>query len=146
MIYDYSGQNPALYTKTDSLVSGPAVYEVRKNDNTKPTLYYIDANGSPDTTIDINSEAGCNVRGLEPGEYYLEEVVVPGGYNKLAAREKVTVTTGQTATVEVIVVNEAGAQLPSTGGIGTTIFYIAGAVLVLGAGAIVIARRKAEQD
>ena len=110
------------------------------------TGYYIDANGSPDTTIDINSEAGCNVRGLEPGEYYLEEVVVPGGYNKLAAREKVTVTTGQTATVEVIVVNEAGAQLPSTGGIGTTIFYIAGAVLVLGAGAIVIARRKAEQD
>ena len=33
----------------------------------------------------------------------------------------------------------------STGGIGTTIFYVAGIVLVLGAAAIVIARRKAEQ-
>ena len=36
--------------------------------------------------------------------------------------------------------------LPSTGGIGTTIFYIAGIVLVLGAAAIIIARRKAEQQ
>ena len=34
----------------------------------------------------------------------------------------------------------------STGGIGTTIFYVAGIVLVLGAAAIVIARRKAEQE
>ena len=44
------------------------------------------------------------------------------------------------------IVNLQGAELPSTGGIGTTIFYIAGAVLVLGAAAIVIARRKAEQQ
>jgi fimbrial isopeptide formation D2 family protein/LPXTG-motif cell wall-anchored protein len=48
-------------------------------------------------------------------------------------------------TAAVTVVNKAGAELPSTGGIGTTIFYIAGLVLVLGAAAIVIARRKAEQ-
>ena len=41
--------------------------------------------------------------------------------------------------------NTPGNELPSTGGIGTTIFYIAGLVLVLGAAAIVIARRKAEQ-
>jgi len=45
----------------------------------------------------------------------------------------------------IVVVNQAGAQLPSTGGIGTTIFYVVGLVLVLGAAAIVIARRKAEQ-
>jgi fimbrial isopeptide formation D2 family protein/LPXTG-motif cell wall-anchored protein len=47
------------------------------------------------------------------------------------------------ATAQVI--NNSGTELPSTGGIGTTIFYIAGLVLVLGAAAIVIARRKAEQ-
>jgi len=41
--------------------------------------------------------------------------------------------------------NNAGAELPSTGGIGTTIFYVAGIVLVLGAAAVIIARRKAEQ-
>ena len=44
------------------------------------------------------------------------------------------------------VVNQAGSELPSTGGIGTTIFYVAGIVLVLGAAAIIIARRKAEQE
>jgi LPXTG-motif cell wall-anchored protein len=47
--------------------------------------------------------------------------------------------------VAVEVVNNKGAELPSTGGIGTTIFYVAGIVLVLGAAAIIIARRKAEQ-
>jgi len=41
--------------------------------------------------------------------------------------------------------NTKGVELPSTGGIGTTIFYVVGLVLVLGAAAIVIARRKAEQ-
>jgi len=43
-------------------------------------------------------------------------------------------------------VNTKGVELPSTGGIGTTIFYIAGIVMVLGAAAIVVARRKAEQE
>jgi LPXTG-motif cell wall-anchored protein len=42
--------------------------------------------------------------------------------------------------------NKQGTPLPSTGGIGTTIFYVAGIVLVLGAAAIIIARRKAEQN
>ncbi len=42
--------------------------------------------------------------------------------------------------------NTRGYELPSTGGIGTTIFYVAGIVLVLGAAAIIIARRKAEQE
>jgi fimbrial isopeptide formation D2 family protein/LPXTG-motif cell wall-anchored protein len=42
--------------------------------------------------------------------------------------------------------NKKGAELPSTGGIGTTIFYISGIVLVLGAAAILVARRKAEQE
>jgi len=44
------------------------------------------------------------------------------------------------------IVNNKGTELPTTGGIGTTIFYIAGIVMVLGAAAIVIARRKAEQE
>ena len=46
----------------------------------------------------------------------------------------------------VEVKNTKGTELPSTGGIGTTIFYIAGIVMVLGAAAVIIARRKAEQN
>ena len=58
------------------------------------------------------------------------------------------VTTGeapnQTATgeFEVTIENNKGAQLPSTGGVGTTIFYVVGAILVIGAGVVLITRRR----
>ncbi len=57
-----------------------------------------------------------------------------------------TIFTATNLEQEATVVNNAGSELPSTGGIGTTIFYVAGIVLVLGAAAIIIARRKAEQN
>ena len=38
--------------------------------------------------------------------------------------------------------NNSGAELPSTGGIGTTIFYVIGAILVLGAGILLVTRRR----
>lgn len=41
-----------------------------------------------------------------------------------------------------VVVNKAGAELPSTGGIGTTIFYVVGALLVIGAGVLLVTRRR----
>jgi len=44
------------------------------------------------------------------------------------------------------VTNTKGVELPSTGGIGTTLFYVIGIVLVLGAAAVIISRRKAEQE
>ena len=102
--------------------------------------YYPSSSGTD--TIDINSSSGCNVYGLAPGTYYLEEVATPAGYNPLSARESVTITSGQTQAVEKTVVNNAGAELPSTGGIGTVIFYVVGAILVLGAGILLVARRR----
>ena len=42
----------------------------------------------------------------------------------------------------VSIVNEKGVELPSTGGIGTTIFYIIGAILVIGAGVVLVTRRR----
>ena len=41
-----------------------------------------------------------------------------------------------------VVVNKAGQELPETGGMGTTIFYIIGAILVVGAGVVLITRRR----
>jgi fimbrial isopeptide formation D2 family protein/LPXTG-motif cell wall-anchored protein len=105
--------------------------------------YHKDDTADTTVTIDINSETGCHVRGLKPGTYYLEEVVVPAGYNKLAEREEVVITATQTTAVGVTVVNNTGTQLPSTGGIGTTIFYIVGGILLIGAAVILVARRKA---
>lgn len=104
------------------------------------TGYYV--NASADEEIKITSADGANVRGLAPGTYYLEETTVPDGYNKLAARVAVTVTKDATAAAEITVENEAGSVLPSTGGIGTTIFYIVGAIFVIGAGVVLVTKRR----
>ena len=48
----------------------------------------------------------------------------------------------QTVSVE----NNTGAVLPGTGGIGTTIFYVLGLILVLGAGVLLVARKRVKYD
>ncbi|MBR2560667.1 MAG: isopeptide-forming domain-containing fimbrial protein [Eubacterium sp.] len=83
--------------------------------------------------------------GLANGTYTLVESTVPNGYNK-AADSTFTIADNnydranleQTATV----VNQAGSVLPSTGGIGTKMFYIIGAVIVAGAAIALVARRR----
>jgi fimbrial isopeptide formation D2 family protein/LPXTG-motif cell wall-anchored protein len=83
--------------------------------------------------------------GLANGSYTLVETTIPEGYNKL---EDTNVTiAGSDARLSNLVqtpkvVNETGATLPSTGGIGTTIFHIAGAALVLGAGILLISKKR----
>ena len=57
--------------------------------------------------------------------------------------------TGDNAAVDedgitIIIMNESGAALPSSGGIGTTIFYVLGSILLIGCAIILIARRRAE--
>ena len=98
-------------------------------------------------------EAGkATVVGLDAGtDYYLEEIQAPAGYNKLPARVEVPmgttnlegVMTGDTWTEGgVHVVNQKGSELPSTGGMGTTLFYIAGTILVVGALVLMITKRR----
>lgn len=48
--------------------------------------------------------------------------------------------------VPVSIVNKAGSSLPSTGGIGTTLFYVGGGVLVAGAGVLLITKKRAKKD
>lgn len=83
--------------------------------------------------------------------YWLEETKAPEGYNKLAGRVEIAVKDANIdATVNgdtwhegdggVHIVNKTGSELPSTGGIGTAIFYALGGALVLGA--IVFLSRK----
>lgn len=83
--------------------------------------------------------------GLANGTYTLVEKTVPAGYNKAAdstftvAEHDYTATNLEQAST---VVNEAGSVLPSTGGIGTTLFYVVGTMLVLGAGIVLITKRR----
>ena len=104
------------------------------------TGYYKSATGSEEIMVD--SADGVNVRGLKPGTYYLEETTTPPGFNPLPGRTEVVITSGATAPVEITVVNESGNELPSTGGIGTTMFYIVGSVLVIGAAVVLITKRR----
>lgn len=99
-------------------------------------------------------EAGkVTVKGLDSDTYWLEETKAPDGYNKLAGRVEVKIENGNLTTTMtgdtwaegnggVQITNKTGAELPSTGGMGTTIFYIAGTVLVLGAGLVLVTRRR----
>lgn len=84
-------------------------------------------------------------KGLANGTYTLVESTIPDGYNKLEdtvvtiADDNVTINNlSQTKTV----INNAGSELPSTGGMGTTLFYVLGTVLVAAAGILLVSRRR----
>ena len=99
-----------------------------------------------------------SIAGLDAGTYYLKETKAPAGYNMLKAPIKVEIkklTDGTTATVEytydevtavaspdVKVLNQTGTELPSTGGMGTTIFYVLGGVLMAGAFVLLVVRKR----
>mgnify|MGYP002508315280 CR=1 FL=1 len=95
-------------------------------------------------TTDANGAAQFN--GLEDGKYYLEETKAPAGYNLMTEAEEIEVKGDATNKTKVDatadVPNAAGAILPSTGGIGTTIFYVVGGILVLGAAVLLITKKR----
>lgn len=83
--------------------------------------------------------------------YYLEETKAPDGYHKLAERVEIPVKeanleasvsndTWQSGGVHVV--NTPGKELPSTGGMGTALFYIGGGVLVVGAVALFVLKKR----
>ena len=109
------------------------------------------------TTLVSDAEGMIAVEGLDADIYYLEETKAPGGYNKLAGPVKVeishavsddganmthTLKQGETVVDKVKIENKSGFELPSTGGIGTTIFYVLGSILVIGAVVLLIAKKR----
>ncbi len=111
-----------------------------------------------------------NLDGLGEGTYYLKETKAPSGYNQLKAPVKIVISpvvdkttgevTGLTVQIEtgegdnvvlenanpVKVENNTGAELPSTGGIGTTIFYVLGGILVVGAGIMLVVKKRMSSE
>ena len=92
------------------------------------------------------------VVGFDNGTYYLEETIAPAGYNKLTARQKFIISDANLyATFNgdifstgsgVHVVNKTGSMLPETGGIGTTLFYVAGGILVASAVVVLVSKKR----
>ena len=92
------------------------------------------------------------IDGLDADTYYLRETQAPAGYNKLAEDKEVKITGATTVdgkltytTVVAKINNQTGAELPSTGGIGTTIFYVVGGVLVVGAAVLLVTKKRMER-
>ena len=113
---------------------------------TEATAAYYRLATSADTgatnIIDLSEAASIEVSGLAKGTYKLEETQAPSGYNK-AKTETVSVETDvETTAVEKTIQNLRGTVLPSTGGIGTTMFYVVGSVLVIGAAVVLISKRR----
>lgn len=139
--------------------AGAEVIKLVKVDD---TTYRLALPTETDTAVDTitTGETGALViNGLADGTYYLTEIKAPRGYNLL--REPVKVTIGhkdangkltetsfvgnqtETDTSGVVKVeNNAGAELPSTGGIGTTVFYVLGSAMALGAVILLVTKKR----
>lgn len=103
------------------------------------TIYYEVEKDGTNTTIDMTNASSAVVYSLDKDStYYLREIKAPDGYNLL--EEEIQVKLNETTSIDVV--NNSGSILPSTGGIGTTIFYVVGGALVLGAVVVLIARRR----
>lgn len=88
------------------------------------------------------------------GSEALESLKADGGANATFETGKVYLTDGTTdpsagadkGSVKTTIENLKGSSLPSTGGIGTTMFYVGGGVLVAGAGVLLITKKRAKKD
>lgn len=127
----------ATFRLYDAQTGGNEIKVVKVSDG----VYRVAEDG--EAGVDI--EAGTAVvKGLKADTtYYLEETKAPNGYNILTERKAVTVTKDDAA--KVTVENHSGAELPSTGSYGTTIFYVVGSVLILGVLIYVIASRRVKK-
>lgn len=124
---------------------------VSKNDTTGD-IYRVAKTGDADivTKITTTKSGKFTIKGLDADTYYLTETKQPAGYNKLSAPIKVVIGEDGTITVndqtssvtEVKVENKTGSLLPSTGGSGTTLIYILGAILVLGSSVVLITKKR----
>lgn len=111
------------------------------------------------TIVKTDKNGVASFKGLVPGTYYLQEIKAPDGYNTLDKPVKVEITAtyddnGNITTnatpneqnnhyeVTSTITNNKGTVLPSTGGIGTTIFYVVGGLLMVGAAILLITKKR----
>lgn len=140
-------------TETESKYVSTSVKYAKVTDTAEQTkMQKVTASGTTDANGLITFE------GLGAGTYYITELKAKGGYNLLTAPITVTITAAPSATgcswtvssnatfaddmVKLTVENNKGSVLPITGGIGTTIFYVIGGLLVCGAVVMAITKKK----
>lgn len=147
------GAEFALY---DAQTDGNLIPLVKDGDNYRvATIKESTANGFKSATI-VAKGGQATVIGLDANTtYWLEETKQPDGYNKLDGRVEVRIEDSNISTTltdastdwedrngGVHIINKTGAELPTTGGMGTTIFYVVGSILLGSAVILLIAKKR----
>ena len=148
---DHKLLNGAEFKLYDAKTSGNIIKVVRL-DNGNYRVAMPGESGSADI-IAVNGKV--RISGLDKTIYWLEETKAPDGYNKLTERKPVDLTSGSNNTTltsdtwseadhGVAVENNAGAILPDTGGMGTTLFYVIGGGLMVAAVVLLVTKKRME--
>lgn len=116
------------------------------NDTTKKVTWVADKNLA---TVVTTVDGAASFEGLADDTYYLEEIKAPAGYNPLEKPQEIEVAGNDTnpskLTITAKVANSTGTILPSTGGMGTTFFYVIGGIFVLASVVLLITRKRMEK-
>lgn len=127
------------------------------------STYCVATASDTDTTTYVMTAGNITIKGLDDAvDYYLYETKAPAGYNRLTEPVKFKITAtynsadscpavltkvGDEAAVtglKVSVENNAGTTLPSTGGMGTTVFYVVGGGLMAVAVVLLVTKKRME--
>ncbi|MBR6986166.1 MAG: isopeptide-forming domain-containing fimbrial protein [Ruminococcus sp.] len=160
--------NTGAYTTTDPETSGlsDAAKAKYANDGHKYKKVEATASVVPASSTAITStvdeEGYITFYGLNAGEYTLEETDYPDGYNK-AETETFTISTSDideesvswacedneniafnddVNEFQIQIVNKKGNTLPTTGGVGTKLFYLFGGMLAVGSGVVLVTKKR----
>lgn len=95
-----------------------------------------------------------NVKGLDAGTYYLKEITTPADFTPCSVIPPVTITANHngnhveldSSKLSTTIINKkaGGITLPSTGGIGTTLFYVVGGGLMVAAIVLLVTKKRME--
>ena len=126
--------------------------EIKLKKNTTDGTYspYFGADAGDEMFSDEQGQ--FNVKGLDAGTYYLKETTTPADYSACANKEIVISATHDvnhvslSGNLSTTIINKksGGITLPSTGGIGTTIFYVVGGGLMVAAAILLITKKRME--